>query len=275
MTDIDDNKVAQEFAQIEQRRADMALSEARMWLWMSPLLAFVFLVISAMQAYWALHDLSGMGDDGSAFSAIIVGLIAVGLIAGSNVMSIEFGTQGGIGKLLSAPLLIGLIGFSFLTSAMHLAGEVIGGHEASVTSSPQYRLANESYESAMINLKAIERSAALADEKGDTGSAGHIRSKQLPSAEQRLSAARADLNQVATSGKAGADAIVLTEIAALAGMAPSQFEVAFSLAAVLLMELLRIWLTIKSATLIRNAIAGAKFSPKPRAGIAPELRAVA
>lgn len=266
--------IADEFDSIEDKRAGLALAEARGWLWMGPLLATVFLVISSMQAYWALHDLSGMGADGSTFSAVVVGLIAVGLIAGSNVMAIKMGTQGVIGKLLGAPILAGLILFSLGTSAMHLAGEVVGGHDASVRSSPAYRMAQQDYESAVVNMRGVERSAALADAKGDTASAGHIRSTQLPRAEQGVVAARGAMIQVTKSGQAGVDAIVLTEMATLVGIPPSQFAVLFSMGAVLLMELLRIWLTVESAMLIRRAVYGSRRRPQITAG-APDLRAVA
>jgi hypothetical protein len=275
MTIQNSTSIAEEFDEIESKRASLALSEAKGWLWMGPLLATIFLVISSMQAFWALHDLSGMGSDGSTFSAVIVGLIAVGLIAGSNVMSIKMGTQGVLGKIVGAPILAGLIGFSLVTSAMHLAGEVIGGHQSSVRSSPEYKLAQTEYKRAATNLAAVERSAALADEAGDIASAGHIRRTQLPRAEQRIVDARGALMQVTKSGQAGVDAIVLTEMATLIGLDPGEFAVAFSLGAVLLMELLRIWLTVESAMLIRKAVKAEKRSPKPQAAHAPELRAVA
>ena len=256
--------------QLQQRRASMALTETRFWLYLGPLLAIVFLVINAAQAYWSLSKLANMATD-SLLNMAVTGGVALALVLAANVMAANIGSAGAFGRFTGGLLLVGLMAFSVTTSALHLAWQVQGGHEASITNSSSYRRADHDYRDAVDTMSEIRHSAALADERGDTASAGYIRSKQLPAARRGVSQARERLDAVAKSGGDGVTATVLAEVAATVGWSPQQFSTRFSIFAVVLMELCRIWLTLQAVTAVKRALEGAG-RPKTQG---PQLRAVA
>lgn len=259
-----------QYESLQQRRASIALTETRFWLYLAPLLAIVFLVINAAQAYWSLSKLASMATD-SLLNMAVTGGVALALVLAANVMAANIGSAGTLGRVTGGLLLVGLMAFSVTTSALHLAWQVQGGHEASIINTRAYRRADHNYQQAMASMAEVRRSASLADERADTSSAGHIRSKQLPAARQDVAQARERLDQVAKSGGDGVTATVLAEVAAMVGLSPQQFSTRFSVFAVVLMELCRIWLTLQAVEAVRRALEGAEH-PKTQG---PQLRAVA
>lgn len=255
---------------LQQRRASMALTETRFWLYLAPLLAIVFLIINAAQAYWSLSKLANMATD-SVLNMTVTGGVALALVLAANVIAVNMGSAGAFGKITGGLLLIGLMAFSVTTSALHLAWQVQGGHEASIVNSKAYRRADHDYRQSVEAMAEVRSSASLADTQGDTASAGHIRSKQLPAARQDVAQARERLDAVAKSGGAGVAATVLAEVAATVDMSPQQFSTRFSLFAVILMELCRIWLTLQAVAAVRRALEGSSY-PKTQG---PQMRAVA
>lgn len=255
--------------QLQQRRVSMALTETRFWLYLAPLLAIVFLVINAAQAYWSLSKLANMATD-SLLNMAVTGGVALALVLAANVIAANIGSAGALGKITGGLLLVGLMAFSVTTSGLHLAWQVQGGHEASITNSKAYRRADYDYQQSVEAMAEVRRSASLADTQGDTASAGYIRSKQLPAARQDLLQARERLDTVAKGGD-GVTATVLAEVAAMVGLSPQQFSTRFSLFAVILMELCRIWLTLQAVSAVKRAL---EESSRPKSQ-APQLRAVA
>ena len=237
----------------ERRRLQSSIRGVNFWLIAGVFVSVVLLVINAAQAYWALSMLSGLATS-SLFWTIVTGLIAVCLIVAANVVSVQFGGLGGFGKIAALALLCALMGFSIFTSALHLSFSIEGGYQASAKTTEGYQHAKAAYDRAVASLEAVEESARLADQKGDTASAGYIRRKQVAPAQATVDKAAADMEKAADSGEQGAIGAVLTEIAGWFGLTPTEFSTRFSIFVVILMELTRIFITAAAAVAIYRAI---------------------
>ncbi len=251
--------IQEDYQQAEYSRLKMAANSLRFWMIIGACLGVVFLVINSMQAYWALAKLAGMATD-SGFNAVVTGLIAIGLIMSANVISIRLGTVGQGSRSIGLLLLTGLMLFSIVTSSLHLAWQVQGGHEASIQQSDGYQRAVADYDRAAEAYDAVIESAKDADTVGDYSSGGWIRKKYVPGAKSELDAARSRLESV-TEGGTSATATVLHEVAAWFGLSPEKFSTRFALVAVILMEAARIWLSLEAGSAIRRAL-GSQTHPE-------------
>lgn len=241
------------------------------------LLGVVFLAVNAYQATWALMKLAGMGDIGSLYDGgpsgltadqWTVGATAFGLVLAAQVIAIRMAMSDGATKAAGIALLLGLMAFSVVTSAMHIAFKVEGGVIESTRQSDDYKLAKARYEAALASKSTAETdwTRRQEDSRGQdpwtvntTHSKGPGRPfvERIRSAESELAAAKRDFDSVKKSG-GGAEGTVVTTMASALGMTSAQFALWFALFAVVLMELTRVYLSFLTGNYLMEAMADAR-----------------
>lgn len=233
------------------------------WFGLGGPLQIAIFCICSWQAYWALANMATLAQGGTT-NTVITGAIAVALILGRNVLAVRLPTMTWAQWLPATVALLLCMAFSVVTSQLHLAQQVQGGHIASIKSSDQYARADTSYRAAVDNLNAVEGEIAAAKQQGDTASAGHIRTKQLPRAEDRVERARVQLASVSASGQAGVAATIITETAQHLRLTPEQFAVAIATLSAVLLELVGLLLAWYDGNALRRA-EGQQRPPHPAA----------
>lgn len=254
-----------DFEQAELQRLKLAAGSIKLWSYIGIFLSGLFLFLNSIQAFWALQHLAGLATD-STLNAVVTGLIAVSLILAANVVSIRLGS--GMSRGVGVGILLGLMAFSVITSSLHLGFQVLGGHQASINQSAEYRMALQDFELARQAYSDVLASAAQADAEGDTRSSGWIRSRHAPQLKDAADAARQRLQD--TKKTAGTEASILSTVAGYFGMNTEAFSTVFAVVSVSLMEAVRIFLAFSTASAVRQLIR-MPVSKKPE----PHLRAVA
>jgi hypothetical protein len=238
------------------------------WFGLGGPLQIAIFCICSWQAYWALANMVTLAK-GSTTNTIVTGGIAVALILGRNVLAVRLPTMSWVQWLVGGVCLALCMAFSVVTSQLHLAQQVQGGHVASIKSSEQYQRADAAYRAAAGNLSAVEAEIAAAAALGDTASAGYIRRSQLPRAEDRLEQARSNLARVSQSGQAGVAATIVTETAQHLRLTPEQFAVALASLAAVLLELVGVLLAWYDGNTLRRSEATQR-PPQQAAPLDPE-----
>lgn len=255
-------------------------------------LGIVFLAVNSYQATWALMKLSGAATGGGIYGGgqgltadqWTVGLTAFGLILGAQVIAVRMAMASGGMKVAGFVILIGLMAFSVVTSAMHVAFNVEGGVVESTRSSDEYQMAKRRLESATTaNSSANQAISNLTSQfrNYDAASVGEINRRQMPgyqsaarSAAAEVAAAQEAFDKVKESGGGSAMGTVVNTLAGWFGLNSADFAMRFALFAVILMELVRVYLSYLTGRYIMEAMRemSDKGSEDPEAGKAVEKK---
>lgn len=226
-------------------------------------LGLLFLAVNAYQATWALMKLSGAasgaGIYGGSLSTLTadqwtIGATAFGLIFAAQVIAVRMVMASGAWRFFGVILLAGLMGFSVLTSAIHIGFNIQGGVIEATRQTDEYKMAKQRLETAMASKPAAEQrwtdyQASVAG--GDpwslntTHSRGPGRSyvEAIRGADAEIAAARADFNRVKESGGGSAMGDIVGAIAGWFGTDTATFALWFGIFTVLLMEGVRVYLS--------------------------------
>lgn len=220
------------------------------WFGLGGPLQIVIFAICSYQAYWALANMVTLAE-GSTANVVVTGAISVAVILGRNVIAVRLPTMSAVQWFSGFVCLIMCMAFSVVTSEIHLAQQVQGGHVASIKNSDEYQRADAAYRSAIAsskkaeaNMAEAEREIKIATDKGDIASSGHLRrgldsaENRIDRANQRVERARAEMAGLSRSGQSGVAATILTETAQKFEMTPEEFSVAIATLAALLLEML-------------------------------------
>ena len=243
-------------------------------------LGVIFLIVNSYQATWALMALAGKAGAAEAGAAgawgwnlagltwdqWAVGLTAFGLILAAQVVAVRLVIADSSMKALGVLLLIGLMAFSVLTSAIHMAFNVQGGVEQSVRAGDEYQLAKQRYETAMRAAETARTSysdyqASVAGGDPWALNATHSKGPARPyveaidAAQAEAQAAGRAFEQVKASGGGSAMAEVLGVVAGWFGMETASFALAFALFAVVLMEAVRVYISLLTGRHLAAAMA--------------------
>ena len=261
------------------------------------ILGILFLAVNSYQATWALMKLSGAagagegiyGGGGLSADQWTVGATAFGLILAAQVVAIRMAMAEGGMRFAGFVILIGLMSFSVVTSAMHVAFNVEGGVIASTKATDEYKLAKSRYEAAIASKTKAEESWSQYQNDmrgGDPWSLNATHSKGparpyvegISSAKSEIEAARTAFEAVKKDGGGSAMGSVVNTLAKWFGLDSADFAMRFALFAVILMELVRVYLSYLTGRYIMEAMREMSGSDKgSEAGNAtakkPETRA--
>lgn len=226
-------------------------------------LGIVFLAVNSYQATWALMKLSGAasgngiygGDNGLTADQWTIGATAFGLIFAAQVIAVRMVLAHGAWRFWGVVLLVGLMAFSTLTSAIHIGFSIQGGVVEATRQSDEYKLAKSRYEAALESKTRAERNWSLYQEDNRGGdpwslNATHSQGPGRPyveginSAGSEVEAARRSFEQVKESGGGSAMGDVVGAVAGWFGTTTENFALGFGIFTVVLMEGVRIWLSL-------------------------------
>ncbi|MEM7496317.1 MAG: hypothetical protein AAF471_09565, partial [Myxococcota bacterium] len=165
-TDDHADTIRHKLAESVRARSAMALREVALWNHASVWVALILSAASCYQAFYAMHAI-GMAGEGGA-DAWIIGGVALALVVSTNTTAARFSSLGFTGRAVALVVLCLLTGFSAVTSGYHIANVMLtAGNDAAQTSPAAIRARSE-YRQAVTAREAVERSASLADQQGDT-----------------------------------------------------------------------------------------------------------
>jgi len=230
-------------------------------------LGIIFLVVNAYQATWALMKLAGMAGGGGVYDAVTgeapslsadqwaIGATAFGIILAAQVVAVRLVMAKGAWKFWGVLLLLGLMAFSVITSAIHVGFNIQGGVVAATRQTDDYALAKKRYESAISGKTTAETNWSNYQNDmrgGDPWSlnATHSQGPGRPyveginSAKSELEAARRSFEEVKANGGGSGMADIIGTIAKFFGTDTAGFALGFGIFTVLLMEGVRVYLSL-------------------------------
>jgi len=228
------------------------------------MLGIVFLAVNSYQAVWALMKLSGAASGSSGIyggegvlsgDQWTLGATAFGLIFAAQVIAVRMVLASGAWKFFGVILLVGLMAFSTLTSAIHIGFNIQGGVVEATRQTDDYKLAKSRYEAAITSKGTAERNWSLYQEDNRGGdpwslNATHSQGPGRPyvegidSAKSELEAARRAFQEVKDSGGGSAMGDVVGSVAGWFGLDTADFALRFGIFTVVLMEAVRVYLSL-------------------------------
>lgn len=255
------------------------------------LLGIVFLLINAYQGTWALMKLSGAAGgslgqgagqwDGAFFAGLsadqwIMGGTAFGLILAAQVIAIRLVMTEGRMKAIGVLILCGLMAFSVFTSAMHVGFNVEGGVIESTRASDEYKLAKKRLETAMSGQGAAQQRWSTYQNKAEQGTVAEsgwmLRddatkkySDAISDADAELKAAQSAFDRVKETGGGSAMGAIVNVMSGWFGLSSAQFAMRFALFCVVLMELVRVYLSMLTGIYLMQVMSEMSASDKSKA----------
>ena len=249
-------------------------------------LGVVFLIVNAYQGTWALMTLSGEASSGAGIygengsltkDQWAIGATAFGLILGAQVIAVRMAMTTGWMKFFGWVILAGLMSFSVLTSAMHIAFNVEGGVQESIRSSEEYQMAKKRVEDASESKRRAEQSWSVYQEDmrgGDPWSLNSTHSQGparpyvqgIDSAASDLQAAQRAFDKAKEEGGGSSLATVVGTVAGWFGLDTADFAFRFSIFSVILMEAVRIYLSFLTGRYLMEAMADMARKRKAKEG---------
>ena len=224
------------------------------------LLAVAFFVVNAYQGSWALAKLTGIGN-GTMIDQTTIIVVAAGLILAANVVAIRMTLSGGVGMVFGVLIVVGLMGFSILTSAMHISFSIQSGVMQSARNTDEYKLAKDRYERASEALSGAQGDFSAYQDKAKSGNAAEygwmMRDEATAPLQDRISGAQREVEAARRSyetarEEGGAEGQIIGTIAAWFGWNTQQFALYFSIFCVVLMEAVRVYLSFIAGMYLRG-----------------------
>ena len=249
------------------------------------MLGIVFLAVNSYQAVWALMKLSGAatgngiygGGSGLTSDQWTIGATAFGLIFAAQVIAVRMVLASGAWRFFGVLLLAGLMAFSTLTSAIHIGFNIQGGVVEATRQTDEYKLAKGRYEAAISSKSRAERDWSVYQEDNRGGdpwslNATHSQGPGRPyveginSAKSELEAARRSFEEVKESGGGSAMGDVVGAVAGWFGMNTADFALAFGIFTVILMEAVRVYLSLMTGLYLMEVMNSIAEKRKAKAG---------
>jgi len=228
------------------------------------MLGIVFLAVNSYQAVWALMKLSGAASGSSGIyggegvlsgDQWTLGATAFGLIFAAQVIAVRMVLASGAWKFFGILLLVGLMAFSTLTSAIHIGFNIQGGVVEATRQTDDYKLAKQRYESAISSKTTAETNWTNYQNDmrgGDPWSLNATHSKGpgrpyvegINSAKSEVEAARRAFEKTKEEGGGSAMGDVVGAVAGWFNMNTADFALAFGIFTVVLMEAVRVYLSL-------------------------------
>jgi|GEM_PF-3119849 len=244
------------------------------------LLAVAFFIVNAYQGSWALAKLTGIGN-GTVVDQTTIIVVAAGLILAANVVAIRMTLSGGVGMFFGVVIVVGLMAFSILTSAMHISFSIQAGVMQSARNTDEYKLAKDRYERASEALSGAQGDFSAYQDKAKSGNTAEygwmMRDEATTPLQGRISTAQREVEAARRSyetarEEGGAEGQIIGTIAAWFGWNTQQFALYFSIFCVVLMEAVRVYLSFIAGMYLRGLMQELTEAEQGSAGIDRQSR---